>query len=198
MTYVDPFNATLISGNTQAKLIDDTFRSMHRALIERLNDKLVVDATADPWVLKDSLVGRKVGKTAMVPFIDFHSLGGGNTTISLDRITCLATANALVAPVIVPNGVTITRCEIAIETTVPLAWSFYKVTIIPPFTRIIIAADTHSVLGQGNIGSAILSELTDQVSGYCISLDTLGSSVGVFSVYGARVTYDTPSHLNTI
>jgi hypothetical protein len=45
--YVYPFNAALIPGTTQAKLID-TFRKL--CLIERFNDKIVADATADPWV----------------------------------------------------------------------------------------------------------------------------------------------------
>src|SRR5687768_15630398 len=108
MAYVYPFNATLISGSTQAKDIDLAFRNMHSALIERFNDKLVVDATADPWVLKNSITGFRVNKHIQIPFTSFLTFGGGALELLETGALVQGNNNALVAPVILPVGVTVT------------------------------------------------------------------------------------------
>lgn len=199
MAYSNPFNATLIPGNTQAKLIDDTFRSMHAALIERLNDKIVVSATADPWVLKPEVSGAKNNKVLRVPFINFITLGGGAVTINLDNISANGASNALVAGVSLPVGVTVTLVAVNILCSSIANLEFYKVTGAAPFTKVSIAAWTQNPVGQVVSVSSILTEVTDDFATYYISADLASSDPGqIISIYGARIIYNTPSHLNTI
>ena len=200
MAYTFPFNAAQIPGSTQAKLIDDTFRSMHSALIERLNDKIVVSAIADPWVLKPEVSGAKNNKVLRIPFINFVPLGGGTNIININNVSCDGPANALVAGFSLPVGVTITGVIVNILNTGSANLELYKVSGASPFAKSSIAAWSQAPAGLiASSNNTTLTEVTDDFATYCISADLASSAGGqLMSIYGARVIYNTPSHLNTI
>lgn len=200
MSYTNPFNATIMPGSTQAKLIDDFSRQMYAALIERLNDKFVVDATADPWVLLATVSGAKANKLLAIPFNHFTTLGGGSTVIALTGVTSNGAANALLAGFSLPVGVTITLATIYLTCTSQVNLELYKITGSAPFTKVSIAAWSQAASGQiaSNNGTPLI-EVTDGTAAYFLSVDLVSSSSSEFvTVYGARITYTTPSHLNTI
>lgn len=200
MAYQYPFNATLISGSTQAKDIDLAFRNMHSALIERLNDKLVVDATADPWVLKTSLTGQKTSKKLLIPFTAFLTFGGGELDLVETGAIARADNNALVAPVILPQGVTIT--QVNIFTAIAgggVRWLLYKIGAVSPFAKTDVAADSTATQGAQVLTSAALSEVTTGNEMYFLLVDSTTSNIGHFHIlYGASVVYDAPAHTNTL
>lgn len=200
MSYAFAFNASQISGNTQAKLIDDTFRNMHSALIERLNDKLVVDATADPWVLLNSVSGAKDEKFLALPFNHFTTLGGGSTSIFLDRVVTTGDANALVCGFSLPPGVTIKEAAVYISPTGTVNMELYKIPSSPPFTKVSVAAWSDAVAGQHvSVNGSTLADVVANFVTYYISVDLASSSSGLaVAVYGGYVKYSTPSHLNTL
>lgn len=200
MAYQFQFNAAQISGNTQAKLIDDTFRNMHSALIERLNDKLIVDATADPWVLLDSVSGRKTSKFLSLPFNHFVTLGGGSTSIFEDRVVTSGDANALLCGFQLPPGVTIKEAAVYVNPSGIVNFELYKVTSSIPFTKVSIAAWQATVAGQQvSSNNVALNEVVPNFVTYYVSVDLASTSSGVaVAVYGGYIKYDTPSHLNTI
>lgn len=200
MTYTNPFNPTIMPGSTQAKLIDDFSRQMYAALIERFNDKFMVDATADPWVLKTSITGQKISKFLALPFNHFTTLGGGSTAITLDHVTTSGDANALVCGFSLPPGVTIREAAVYISPTATVNLELYQVSASPPFTKISIAAWQDSVGGQHvSSNNVALNHLVPEFATYYVSVDMASSSSGVaVTVYGGFIKYDTPSHLNTI
>lgn len=200
MAYQYPFNATLISGSTQAKDIDLAFRNMHSALIERLEDKFVISATADPWVLKSTLSGSRVNKQILVPFTAFLTFGGGQLTLEEQGALVRADNNALVAPVILPQGVTVTSVNFFVGIAGGgVTWKFYKIASDPPFTKTEIAAGSTSTQGAQVLSSAALSEVPSGNETYYLFIDsTTTQQTHFFVLYGARVTYTTPSHLNTL
>lgn len=199
MTYTIPFNASQISGNTQAKLIDDTFRNMHTALIERLNDKFVVDATADPWVLKNTITGLKTSKFLSLPFNQFLTLGGGSTSIFLDRVVTSGDANALLCSFQLPPGVTIREAAVFLSPSGVTNLELYKLAGAIPFSKISLAAWQATTGGIQVSSSGALNELVGEFETYFISVDLASSSSGLaVAVYGGYIKYDTPSHLNTI
>lgn|SRR5574338_388479 len=199
MAYTNPFNATLISGGTQAKQIDDTFRAMHGALIERLNDKLIVDATADPWVLLDAVSGKKNSKFLTIPFNHFLTKGGGSTIIELDHVQTSADAGAIIAGFSLPVGVKVTKAEVYVNATSSVNVEFYKVTGAAPFVKTSVAAWQVTTPGQQVSGSVTLDETTDGLATYYISLDMVPTdSINQMLIYGGRITYNAPTHLNTI
>lgn len=200
MGYADEFNATQISGSTQAKLIDDDLRKIRRSLIQRFNDQLFEDFTADPLVPLPKISGKKDSKKLVIPFINFITLGGGNTVIGLNYIQSQGAANPLLAGIVLPNGVTIKEAAVYIEASGTCNIELYKITGASPFTKVPIAAWQLTTSGQQvSVNGAALNEVTDGAASYYISVDMVaGDVLSYVRVYGGYVKYNTPSHLNTL
>lgn len=62
MAYVNPYPLTTPDGSEDAELIDDIVLADKTGLVERLEDTIYVDCSADPWVVQPSVLGNSSGK----------------------------------------------------------------------------------------------------------------------------------------
>ncbi len=170
--------------------------SIPDALKERFEDVLIVSATADPWVLKDGVLGKVTGKKLIIPHTAFRERTGGVPAQLADQaLTSVGDTGTLYAGIDLPVGVTITLIEFLVtRLSGSVLWTFYKTAFGVSVASTVIASGAQATGGTQIISSAALTEVTDG-SIYYLSLDSnlSGSITPVFLTYGARVIYDTPS-----
>lgn len=92
MPYTFPWDATgPVNTVEDAVSISADIRVIKQGLNERLADVLIVDPTADPWVLKPAITGARTGLKLFIPFSAFqlvfsaganHYINGGIVTDS--------------------------------------------------------------------------------------------------------------------
>lgn len=198
-----------------ANTISVMIRKLRNSLIERLNDKIVVDAEADPWVLQDGFAGVRTGVETIVSGLDFiwsPSSGAALTSIftTSDGIltNTIATDGATMAPeslygfAVLPTsifpGCVITKVE-AIGRFVGIHNTAFAVVNSCGFviaTGASAAVAGTSLTFTGSLSAQSSADLTVTVladkiyvlEAYCIN------SVGAaeMQLIGMRITYDIP------
>lgn len=203
MAYTDTWvNLENIAGATPANQIDDKFRARGLGIKERMNE-IFVDWEADPVVLKDSVLGKVTGKTLVIPhtlFRERSSVGAFNATLDGSGMGAFGDTGVLQASIVLPPGTTLKLVEILINTIADsINWEVFSYTFgaaLP--TKTLIESATDPTAGVHFITTGVLSEVIDAQHTYHISVDSTSSSTPPkFVVYGARITYDTPSSQQT-
>lgn len=202
MPYVIPWTTLTVDGSTtDANDIDEKLTNISQALQERLESVLIEDVQADPWVLKPTVGGAVTGKKLIIPHTLFKERTGGATDPTVNDIntSVLGTAQVMQAPVFVPPGCTITLVEFLVGNmgTGAILWEFFRNAFSISSTKVLLDSGS-SATGGVHIISKAVSVLVGADQLYHVSLDTsLNSSGAILLIYGARITYDTPSARET-
>jgi hypothetical protein len=202
MPHTNAWNVTDPPGTEQAKNIDDHIRRLRVDLGDRLAD-LVVDVMADPLKLKADAQDPVVDKQLIIPFSDFMVTTNGKEAEFHDGY-CLAYTDTglLMCPVQVPVGCTITKVEVLVDVADAdsINWSFDSRSFAAGGGR--PASQTAQViLANGNVAGAgvkigasgVLAVLVSAAQMYYIAIDGVGANGNSYDLYGARVTYTSPS-----
>lgn len=211
--YVKDFDASQIPGSTQAKLIDDTFRNMHSALIERLDDTLFDDTTTDPLVLKPEISGRRIigekynSKRLPLPHSGIINAGGGSVTITTQYISASGDNGPLILPVTLPPGVTV--LEVALYAQVvnisggpgTATFQFYYIDSstlafsVAPLITWTTTSTANAVVPGYPTGTITIADFYN----YAIAIEvTPSDAFHHIKIYGGYLIYDTESHLYTL
>lgn len=203
MPFTRPFSVSNIPGTTLAKQIDEEFRASKLELLERFNATLFVDFAADPLVLKDSLAGKVVGKQLLIPHNDFKERIGGPKRPEINELftAIFEDTGTMQASVVLPPGVTITKVEFLVDRGQIdiIHWALDRLDFDLTPSKTAISLGDFSTAGVQIIDSGAIAHVVQNNSYYQLTLETTSSAnVDSFLLYAARITYDTPSHLNTI
>jgi hypothetical protein len=199
MPYSDTW-ATLLGtppGTEQAENIDDSIRRVTAGLGERFAS-IIVDVTADPWVAKDEIRGKKDNKHIWVPPHQFHSVdtpfSRPSEYVSYRRSNDIARAG-----IWIPAGVTIIRVDVfADRSTCPSAdWQFirHSLTDTDPSVSVaaVIASGTTPGAGIRRMQSGVLAEVPTDRMWYEFTVDSVGvETLQAFLIYGALVVVNVP------
>lgn len=199
MPYVEAWNETDPPGTEQAKNIDEHFRKIRRQLTERFDDKLFADFAADPLVLKDEISGKKDGKVLIIPAHLFVGQPvGGFPNYTTDGVGFDSTVT-LYSGLILPVGTTIKRLRFHFSSggaVVQMNGRLVSTPITPPLTTTVLTTVTSNAAGEriadsGDITWPVLVSVRYHLEVYSNSL-----SDTTFAM--AEVTYNTPTHRDTI
>jgi len=207
MAHTNAWNTTDPPGSEQAKNIDDHIRKVRLDVGERLSD-IVTDIMADPLVLKPQYSGAVDGKQIVIPFSSFNSsIIGKEVTYGHGCLTAFSDSHVVLAPIILPPGTTIKKVELLCDAgdTAGLTWYLYSRNFggggsRPSSQSSHTTLVTTSVSGVG-VQISATSDLTfvvDAATMYYIAVDGLGPNGLSYDIFGARVTYNTPSAQKTI
>lgn len=202
MAYTDAFTINFVPGSTKANLIDDKILAILRMLQERLEDKFVEDMTADPLVLLPEVSGLVTGKQLLIPWTEFHYTSAGtNLLLSEGYATPSKDTSALIAALVLPPGTTLKQVEFAtLGISAGLRVQCFKYEFATG-TRTSIFDEAKAENLTHHIDTVTgLSEVIDGDYLYYLSVDSGAASstdASAFRLYGARVTYDTTSHMLT-
>lgn len=204
MSYTNTWAALRdISGSTTpANQIDDKFRDRMNGLQERLETELIQDCEADPWVVQDALKGKVTGKVLVIPhsaFIELASVGDLTLAFGSNSMGWVNGDGVMQAAVMLPPGVTVTLVEFLINNgSGTFNWRFFKHAFsTSSHTETNIATGTSATTGDQIVSSGVLAEVIDGGQIYQISCHNTGVTPSV-AVFGARITYNTPSSQQTI
>jgi hypothetical protein len=208
--YLKPFDASQIPGTTQANLIDNTFRDMHSAIIERLDDTIFEDTTDDPLVLKLEVSGQRVStgtlnsKRLALPHTSWLYTAGDNVSLTSQYILADGAANALYCPVILPPGVTVLEVAIyckVIGTSAVGTFQFYYIdSSSTAFTVTAVPSGTWNttLIGSNAIVYCNPNNVIADFYNYAIAAEvTPSNNLHFIYIFGGYIIYDCPSHLYT-
>lgn len=208
MPFSDAWNDTDPPGSELAKNIDDHIRKLRLQIDERMEAMLVEDWAADPLAYLDAVSGKKTGKQILIPFGAFLYGTTGSTSKGVEMHTSYVETyvdtGPMIAPVILPPGVTVTLVELMADKgdTTSVSWQFsYRLFSAGGSTddeNVIDAGTTFSTAGIQIKATGALTEVIAANTLYWIRVSATGSSGQAYDLFGARITYDTPAHLNTI
>lgn len=187
---------------TQAKDIDNAIQQNDADLAERL-PTLITDVTADPWVVRDDVKGKKDGKVIWVPAHAFHSKDASLTReagrVSYTRATDIARAG-----VRIPSGVTIVRIDVyADKDSCPSAdWQFLKhsLTDADPsaLSTVVLASGTTGLVGIRRMQSGALTTVVVDTEWFEVTVDSVGSETfQSLLIYGAKIIINVPDSRST-
>lgn len=204
MAYSTVWDSNRPAGSTAAKQIDDEIRLVRGQLEERLEDVLITDITADPWVLKDAVKGKNDDLVKLIPFsafasprpdVDLQFSGVDNYVWGNDR-------NAHTAPIDIPAGCVVTQIDIRLQRffVTSMDIGFYKQSFESGAgTQTAIARSSAATPSDSAISIfqfTDLNETIDTNSYYWISLKGIGSIAGShasYKLYGAKITFNRAS-----
>lgn len=203
MPFTRPFSVSNIPGTTLAKQIDEEFRASKLELLERFNATLFTDFTLDPLVLKDEIIGKKTSKVLLIPHNDFKERIGGPKRPEINELftAIFEDTGTMQASVVLPPGVTITKLELLVDRAQidTIHWALDSLDFDLTPSKAAVVTGNYSTAGLGIIDSGAIAHVVQPDKYYQITLETTSASnIDSFLFYAARVTYDTPSHLNTI
>ncbi len=200
MTYTNAWTNTVPLGSELAANIDDFMRRDRLDIFERMND-LVVDWTADPVVLKPSVIANITGTKILIPHCAFLSdLHAKENDLDDLAVYGFVGSPKLYAPVIVPNGVLITQLEYNIDldaaSSVSAKFFFNDFTNPPVNTSTSVLTLTTSTGTLQTLDSGVLAGgsriTTDTDKMYFIEISATGTAGHSYKVFGARITYEYP------
>lgn len=187
-------------------------RNVRGDIHERMNDQFVVDWTTDPLVPQARILGNVTGKRLNIHWSAFSPmasiLGGSawlNNKVSAahsDAYTDLATADGasynLYAPLILPNGVTVTACDFFVDPNGGSGVSVVmcRYALLTGATSNVFTPVSSATLGYTDMNPGTISEVIDTGTyGYFlkVTMNAQGSKL-----YSASVFYNTPDCRNTL
>jgi hypothetical protein len=193
MPYTRVWSIATPLGTAQAKDIDLIFRQLKEDLEERLEGVLVVDMTADPLVLKDDIIGKYTGKELLIPGVTFREgtiNTGGHTTST-------GSGASVISLLPIAPGNTIKKIEFLVElmggasiTAQLMSQSFTAAVSLAAMLEELV-----SITGGKHIMTLNMSQTLAAGSMYFLRVFGTGATV---RVYGARITYDSPSNEATV
>lgn len=210
MPYTYAWDEAAPAGASAANALDTAIQDFKKSLRERFNDVLVTDWSADPVVLKDSIIGKATGLQHVIPFAAFQ--GADNPTQAMwwnheisgtsGWINQYTNGSArYVASVNIPAGSTITKIEAVARlnqtagsnsATVRLR-SYAKTVTSGSWTNLDSLACARNLNGLYNLyTSGALTRLLASDTFYIVQLEDYHVAnrwVGII------LTYDRPSHL---
>jgi hypothetical protein len=203
MAHTNAWNVTDPPGTEQAKNIDNHIRKLRVDIGDRLAD-LVVDVMADPLKLKADAQDPVVDKKLLIPFTSFIARSDEKEyVLEPGRTYAFVDTGPLMATVGVPVGCTITKIELMgdVGDATQIIWNFYARSFAAGGTR--PASVTAMVsLANGTINgpsavklsdSGVIAVLVDAAQMYYLHVECTGPIGNSFDLYGARVTYTSPS-----
>lgn len=202
MAYGIDWTSLQVDGSTvNANDIDLKLTNIPDALKERLEDVLVVDVTADPWVLKDVAGGPVTGKRMLIPAFSFQPHQLSNSSFNTLGWTVVGDSDML-ASLILPPGVTVTLIEFYVSgLSGTINWEFNR----PQHgaaggpAEDTIASGSSATSGVHVISSGVISHTIASDRYYNLLIySSLTSSLPAFILWGARITYNVPSSKETL
>lgn len=193
MPFLYTWDDTVPAGSQPANTIDDHIRRLRVEIHERMDSAFVDDWTADPLVLKSSLVGGATGRQICFP----ASLGIVDTSAALDlegsSYEGIGVTVRVIFPLVLPHGITITKIEAEIDKrgTADVIWNLWRKAIGGAAT--LLHTVHHTAVGQVVSDTGAITEVVDGAYAYYIESPT-GTSVRNF--FGFRVTYDRTSSVD--
>jgi len=203
MTYTQAWDNNRPSGSELAKNIDNEIRRLRQELSERLQDVLISSGIeADPWVLKDAVLGKALLKVLVIsPHAFILPENNSKITSSLDAYVVIFTDSLPARGIVyLPPGVTILRFDVAIDKQQAgaVSWYAYKTNINSGVTTIIQEV---MVSAAGGVHVSLGGDLEELVTGdshYGINVEFTGTAGNAGRLYGGRVAYSTPDGRFTI
>lgn len=187
---------------TQAKNIDDSMRQNNADLAERFAE-FITDVTADPWVIKDEIKGKKDGKVIWVPAHAFHSKNE-SLTREAGRVSFTRAVDIARAGIHIPSGVTIVRIDVfADRVNAPsVDWQFLKHTLVDTdpsaLSTVVLASGTTPGAGLRRMQSGALADVSSDDDWYEVTCDSVGTeTLQAFYVYGAKIIVNVPDSRST-
>lgn len=198
MAYTNAWNETVPTGLTARDQVDDLFRQFKLDLRERIEEALIVNVAADPWVAKTGITGTVVGKKRLYSFSCFNDWSEapdvtvGSNLYLRDNVG----GSHLYCDFGLPPGVTITLIRVLVDPqSVVSNWIARKITFdASPVIGTVVASLNFS--GAGGIQFSSSSALTELVAAnqmYYVDVQLIEPA----RLYGMEVTYDTPSNVAT-
>lgn len=201
MAYTRPWTVSQ-TGTVPANTIDTLFANLRLDLQERLI-ALIVNLAADPVVLTDIVLGKKTGKTMIVPGFLFQveqDPTDADLALAMSAsgyVRVLSATQPARAGIVLPNGVIITKIEWLSDcvdsgtTTFSLKSMSFGVAVPGVENSQIKAA-----AGLQIISSGVLSIPVDVTKYYWLEADRTGGAP--FDIYACRITYNAADSRNTI
>ena len=216
MPFTNLWSKVIPAGGTQAKLIDDHARQLRLDLEERFqilfepsvvgdpDDPQPISFARDPLVLANAIIGKKLDKKLVIPFASFVKQTLGKEVIyDIYKLYAFTDSAPLIASIILPPGVTLKRVEMfwdrvdAGSVTVNVRKRAFLAGQ-PQNDSQIIATKNNNVDGVRVDATPDFVEVISDAGLYYIEIEAAGTAGNSFHLYGARLTYDSPTSLNTI
>lgn len=210
MSYTRNFDVTAPPGSELAKNIDNQIRNFRTDVKERLDTILrTVESPAtgekidqDPLQLLKEITGEVTSKKMNIAFGAFAASSiGKEYYYDDDKLIAFTDTDVLVAPLILPIGVIVTKVELLADKSSAgtITW---KVKWRPFGAGTTQTAETvvHTAVGL-SVSFTTINPLINGVNEnntYWMAIEGTGTAGNAFYIYGARVTYDTPSSKNTL
>ena len=208
MARTNEWTTTHPPGTELARNIDDIIRRLRLDIDERMRE--FIPNWADepgPVVLADVYLGVKTSKQVVYPFNYFNGGGYGSEAVyetAGGRVLAVVSTGPLFCPIVLPPGVTIRFIDLHVNRGIVFSidWSLYSRTFGSATAP--SPLESKSVITAGNSTSQMQFEDEDGIvvdgnTMYYVGVEGFGGIPGAsFSVYGLRVTYDTPNNLSTI
>jgi hypothetical protein len=181
-------------GTELAKNIDNEIRAFRVDFIEILEQSLLISVAADPAVPKPEILGNVNGKKLLVGWPEFQ----GDNSIYQDEDTHFGVghSNPMYAQVRLPPGVTVTLVEYALTRggAASVDLEFYKVAF-GSGVKTSITTQNFAGVGYTVVPSIALAEVITSDNFYYVKFDAVGAG---FSLFGARISYNTPDCRSTV
>lgn len=199
MPYATAWDSNRPPGSTAAKNIDDEIRLLRQQLEERLEDVLITDITADPWVLKDNVKGVKTGIQRIIPFSSFlNDLHARENDINTDGyLFGFVDGGHYIANLDVPVGCVVTKLEYLTDkgTTGGLVCQFKRKSFAAGSGAAVVI-DTTNVNVAGAPSLVPSPDLNVPLVGdqyYYIDISGTGTGTTSFRIFAVRVTFNRDS-----
>jgi len=203
MPFTRAWSITTPPGTIPANQLDDYIRQAKQDIGERLEATLVESMAVDPLVLKSTVSGKKL-KTLNIPFTEFKFNEDNGAVIDsayFNGYARIPESYPAYAGIKLPSGVTIRSYGLLAKRTGLQNIDVDLMAVgIDGSGPTEIVGTTFSSASSSIIFSNLagLSLITLDTQFYYFRISPIGNPGDQTWLYGMQVTYDTPSHLNTI
>jgi len=188
MAYTNVWSDTFPAGTRAANNAAADMQRIRVDLDERMTGFIVVDITADPWVLSDVVAGKTTGIVRLIPFNSFVNYVTPSGIGIVNGYITISSAEPAYAPVPVPVGCKVTQLEWLADgtgVTTPQG-SFQKQTFDGSTTNTVINT-TNLATSKAVTASAAIAETLTGTDVYWLKASC---GAGSLKLYGVRVTFD--------